>query len=363
MAGLGLRPARRTLVDGNSRAQRPEYRQPVPPDQSDSFGKQILDTGASGLSHVLGVLDKPGQVVRGALAGHGLSSLSIRPVQRLGRSDHRGRPRLGRDLTNQWGLTRKKRSGLGGVGSRPRRRPCDGPAQLRDVRGRASLTDAAGRPEDGGLEGIHWPAVLKGFDGVSSAFGSASDRPHAINQGKKIASPAAEGRPVVWRGLRCRASPGSGFPSAGRESPSGPGPGHSGTRGQAGRGRRLGQVRQPGGPGRGFAVRLRPATERCGHDDQRGAVKRMDPALQALKVDARADRQCVIAGLDPLVSGGAFPQQDITGAARSVAEGVPSRHDPILQTEVQGRGRAHPGRERSPVRGSPGGWCPAQGCA
>src|SRR5689334_5495797 len=110
------RPTIPGLDDGAAprRSTRAEFRRPLTPEQHDSLASQALGVGASGLSYVLGTLDKPGQAVRGILAGKGLSSLKhlVPFSDTMGLTtdaDHT----TGRDLTDTMGFTDKRDKGWG----------------------------------------------------------------------------------------------------------------------------------------------------------------------------------------------------------------------------------------------------------
>lgn len=98
--------------------QRAAYRQPLLEDQAQSVGKQILDTGTSGISHVLGVLNKPGDAVRGVLAGKGVSSLKhLVPFAHTMGLTTDADSTTGRDLTDNYDLTDKGDKGWSAWGT------------------------------------------------------------------------------------------------------------------------------------------------------------------------------------------------------------------------------------------------------
>src|SRR4051794_40946856 len=89
----------------------PSYRRPLPPDQSADMMRQLTGHATSLLQEGGAILDKPGRAVRGALGGKPNEMLAALPFSdTLGITDPRNRV-SGRDLTNQWGITRRSDKG------------------------------------------------------------------------------------------------------------------------------------------------------------------------------------------------------------------------------------------------------------
>jgi hypothetical protein len=104
---------------GNARhPSRAEYRHPLSVRGSEPIDDQVLPSAVSGLSYVLGTLDKPGQAVRGVLAGKGLSSLKdlVQFSDTIGLTSEAVHT-TGRDLTDKLGLTSKVDKGWGAWGT------------------------------------------------------------------------------------------------------------------------------------------------------------------------------------------------------------------------------------------------------
>ncbi len=322
--------------------QRAEYRRPLPPEQSESMMRGLVDRGASGLSYILGSLDKPGRAVRGALSGQWREALNLIPFSdSLGITREKDRV-SGRDLTDRIGLTRKGDKGWGswlaGLGTEI----VSDPLTYVTFGAKSALTPAGeALRKSGALKGWSREAMLKGFDATESALRAAGETAeqvaHRVNQGQRIATPAMEA-------LGARASqPLSGLVGVGlpfRTPVATLGSGRiaqSVARGMDAAGDWL----RFGNPlGRAVGALFDPsvggAVDRV---TQQGWQRYGQPALQAANQAARADRYRVLAGLDPIIRGGAHAETAITGAARAAAEGVGTNlFDPKLVADAAGVG-------------------------
>ena len=174
--------------------QRATYRQPLPDGESQSLGKQILNIGTSGISHVLGALDKPGQAARGLLAGKGLASLKhlVPFSDTIGlttEKDHTS----GRDLINAMGLTERGDKGWGAWGVGLAADIATDPLTYTTFGAKHALTGVGKAVQKtGALKGFTGRQMIEGFHGVEPAMlaagQTASDVTHAIDQGRKIAT-------------------------------------------------------------------------------------------------------------------------------------------------------------------------------
>ena len=174
--------------------QRPTYRKPLPEDESQSLGKQVLGVGTSGISHVLGALDKPGQAARGVLARKGIGSLKhlVPFSDTMGLTtemDHTS----GRDLTNAMGLTERGDKGWGAWGAGLAADIATDPLTYTTFGAKHALTGVGKAVQKtGALKGFTGRHMIEGFHGVEPAMlaagQTASDVTHAIDQGRKIAT-------------------------------------------------------------------------------------------------------------------------------------------------------------------------------
>ena len=183
---------------GGAGRQRAEHRRPLVDEDFRSVGRKALDAGASGLSYVAGTLDKPGQAVRGLLAGKGVSSLKhlvpfAGSAGLLSDKDYT----TGRDLTDKIGFTGKGDKGWGSWGLGLAADIATDPLTYSTFGAKHALTPV-GRAvqKTGALKGFTGRQMIEGFHGVEPALAkvgrSASDIEHMIDQGRKIATgPAA----------------------------------------------------------------------------------------------------------------------------------------------------------------------------
>lgn len=285
---------------GHVRPQRAEYRRPLAPEESSSYAKQALGAGASGLSYILGSLDKPGQAVRGLLAGKGVGSLKhlvpfAHSMGLVGDEDMTS----GRDLTDQSGLTDKNDKGWGAWGTGLAADIATDPLTYMTFGAKHALT-AAGKvaQKAGTLRGLSREALIQGGHSGLARVGIPFGPSAVLGTG-----PVAQG---IARGLD--------------------------TAGNA--------VRFGNPVGRAWGALFDPsvggAVDRI---SQEGFRKYGDPALQAAKATARHDTAGVLQQLDPLIQSGLHPEATITDAVRAVAEGVPYNFDPALAGQVQGLGQ------------------------
>jgi hypothetical protein len=281
---------------GQVRQPRAEFRRPLPPEESAAFGKHALDAGASGLNYVLGAIDKPGQAVRGLLAGHGASALKhlVPFSDSIGLTtdaDHVS----GRDLTDQLGITSKRDNGWGAWGAGLAADIATDPLTYMTFGAKHALTTAGkAAQKTGALRGLSREALLQGdYSGLVRV--GIPMGPGAVLGTGRTAQAIARGLDKTGDFLRF------GNPV----------------------GRAAGAL---------FDDKLHGAVDAI---TQRGAEKYLDPALKELKAAARNDNFGVLEQLDPLVKAGAHPESTITEAARAVAEGVPHPFEPALATQVE----------------------------
>lgn len=303
------------------------YRTPLPDQDYQSLGQQALHAGTSGLGYVLGTLDKPGQVVRNTLAGKLGSAVrqAIPFADTLGLVDQNDYT-SGRDLTDKVGLTSKKDKGWGAWGAGLGADILTDPLTYMTFGAKSALTPIGKAVQKtGALKGWTGREMLQGFHatepGLLAAGRDASDIAHAVDQGQRIAQGTAAATGVK------EAQPLSSLVRIGL--PFG-GPGVNIGTGQAaqkiaGALDSAGDWMKYGNPvGRAVGSLFDPNVHGAVDElTQRGAARYLEPAMQDLKAQARADRFDVIHGLDPLVSAGTHPESLITDTARAVAEGVP----------------------------------------
>ncbi len=343
LASIGKIPG---LDDGGTaRRQRAEHRRPLPPEQSDSFAKQALNSGTSGLSYVLGTLDKPGQAVRGVLAGKGVSSLKhlVPFSDTMGlttEADHTS----GRDITDAYGLTRKGDKGWGSWGAGLAAEIATDPLTYTTFGAKHALTGAGKVAQKAGaLKGWSREALLQGFHGTESGVArrrgkTAENIAHMVNQGRRIASPAVEsaaaaaGHSVVpnqaLSGLVRFKAP--FLPSVTL------GTGKVGQKVARGLDQ-TGDFLRFGNPvgravGSMFDHKVGGAVEAI---TQRGWQRYGLPATEAGERAARGQNYELLSHLDPLIRGGAHNESDITNAAIALAEGTPHNFNPTLVADAQ----------------------------
>lgn len=316
------------------------YRKPLPGEEYQSIGQKALSTGASGLSYVTGTLDKPAQAVRGILAGKGLGSLAhlvpfADTLGLVGEKDHT----TGRDLTDQYGLTDKHDKGWGAWGAGLAADLITDPLSYATLGAKSALTPI-GRAvsKTGALKGWTGRGLLGGFHGAEPALlaagHSASDISHAVDAGRRIAQGSAAATGVqADQPLSSLAR--IGLPFGGPSVNIGTG---KTAQAIAGAADAAGDWLKYGNPvGRAANALFDPSVHGAVDEiTQRGAAKYLDPTQRELKAAARGDRFDVIHGLDPLVTAANHPEQEITGAARAVAEGVPHQFPAGLANEVGG---------------------------
>ena len=306
--------------------RRPVYRQQLSPDDYKSAGQQALDAGSSGVSHILGALDKPGQAVRGVLAGKGLGSLKhLVPFSDTIGLTTEGDHTTGRDLTDKYGLTSKRDKGWGAWGAGLAADIATDPLTYTTFGAKHALTPiGAAVKKTGALKGFTGRQMLAGFHGAEPALAAAGRTPeeilHLTDQGNKIASGVAAATGVeAGQPLGSLVRFGLPFGVAGVNIGTG-----QAAQKIAGGLDQAGDFLKYGNPiGRAIGAKF-DATRHgaVGAATQRGASQYLDPALRELNRDSRDDRFGLIQHLDPLVSAGAHDERTITDAARAVAEGV-----------------------------------------
>lgn len=324
---------------GQGRRQRPIYRQPFEQEDQDSVAKKALGAGASGISYVLGGLDKPGSAVRSVLAGKGLGA-GLRALTPFSSTFGLARDKdytSGRDLTDQYGITSKHDKGWGAWGAGLATDIATDPLTYATFGAKHALTPMGKIAANAGAtKGWSRQALMKGFQGSESALAaSGANVAHEINRGSKLVNPALEAAGVK-----------AGQPLAGLGQiglPFGPkytfGTGAAGQK-IAGGMDKLGRFATTGNPvGRAigglFDHTVHGADSQIG---QEGAQDFLHPALQRLNAGARSTTHGVLSGLDPIIKDRGlhgWTEEQITSAARSVAEGLPWQvSDPALHAAV-----------------------------
>ncbi len=305
--GLGnLNPIRPGDLDinlglgGRKPSQRAEWRKLLSPDEEQFLSRQALGVGLSGLSYIGGTLDKPGQAVRGVLAGKGMSALKnlIPFSDSLGITtdvDHT----TGRDLTDQIGLTRKGDKGWGSWGVGLAADMATDPLSYATFGAKHALTAAGqGAKKAGALQGLSRADMIRrGYSGTvgiglpfqspSVVLGTGSAAANAAVKVDKLADWARFSNPV---------------------------------------GRSIGALFDKSVGGTPYEV------------TQRSWAKYGDPTLIAEQRAARGHQADVLQALDPLVSADPTLETQIHGATRALAEGVPtmSNYSPAMLSQVQG---------------------------
>lgn len=322
--------------------QRAYYRRPLPADESSSLASQALNTGASGLSYILGTLDKPGQAVRGVLAGKGASSLKhlIPFSDTLGITTEADQT-SGRDLTNKLGITDRRDNGWGSWGLGLAADIATDPLNYATFGAKSALTPVGKALQKGGhLKGWSREALLRGYNALepdlTAAGKTASQITHMADRGARIASPEAVAAANAAGGLK------AGQPLAGLARLSVPFGGPGVTLGTGKIGLRVARgldkaadYLQFGNPvGRAIGAMFDPSRhEAVDASTQRGARKYLDPSLAELNQQGRDQAYGILSQLDPLIREGKFSEQEITEAARAAGENTPfvGMANPMLQ--------------------------------
>jgi len=322
------------LFGGSGRPQRAAFRKPLADDESESFAKKALNTGASGLQYVLGTLDKPGQAVRGVLAGKGVSALKhlvpfADTAGLVTDADHTS----GRDLTNKYGLTQKNDKGWGAWGLGLGADLLTDPLSYTTLGATHALTGMGkGLQKTGALKGWSRKAMLEGFDGTESAMraagGTTESIAHMVNQGKRIATPEMEAAGAV-AGKPMSSLARIGVPFGGPSVNVGTGPFAQRV---AGKMDAIGDKLKFGNAiGRTLNANFDHSVGGAVDEiTQKGWKKYGQPTLEAAKATGRDDAFQVLQHLDPLISSGNHSESVVTNAARAAAEGVPHNFDPAL---------------------------------
>lgn len=321
---------------GSGRRQRTLYRQPFEPEEQDSVAKKALNAGSSGIGYVLGGLDKPGSAVRSVLAGKGLGAglRALTPFSStMGLASDKDYT-SGRDLLDTYGVTNKHDKGWGAWGAGLAADIATDPFTYTTFGAKHALTPLGKiASKAGATKGWSRQQLLKGFSGTESALANAGGNvAHELNRGAKLVNPALEaagvevGKPLAGLGQ-------IGLPF---------GPKYTfGTGGTAqkfaGQLDKLGRYASTGNPvGRAigglFDHSVHGADSQIG---QEGAKEFLDPALQKMKAGARETAHGVLSHLDPIIKSGKWSEEQITDAARSVAEGLGWQvKDPALHAAV-----------------------------
>jgi hypothetical protein len=144
------------------------YNQPMPQEDLESFGSKLRATSSSGLSHVFGVLNKPGRAARGLIAGKPHELLSLLPF-----SDTAGitKPEdevTGQDLNKQYLGVKKDDSWGSFIGGLATETALD-PLNLATFGAKSALT-AAGKTaaKTNALKGLtRAETISKGYGGLA----------------------------------------------------------------------------------------------------------------------------------------------------------------------------------------------------
>lgn len=320
---------------GGVRPARPEYRQPLPPAEQASLGQQVLDTASGGLSQVFGALDKPGQVVRGLVAGKGPSSFKhLIPFSGTLGITKPEDYMSGRDITNQLGLTSKSDRGWGAWGAGLAADVLTDPLTFASFGTKGALTTTGKALERAGhLKGFSREGLLKGFERtapeMAAAGKSASDIAYEAAKGTRVASPEA-----VALGAKV-GEPLSGL--ARLSIPFAPRAGVTLGTGRTAQGVARGMdvasdyLRYGNPVGRSLGALFNADVNRATSGPvQKGMAEHYTPALRALQAEGRGQAYDVLAGLDPLIRAKQFPEREITGAVRALAERAPHGYAPEL---------------------------------
>jgi hypothetical protein len=323
---------------GGSARSRPLYRKPLGDEDFRSVGQQALDAGSSGISHVLGAIDKPGQAVRGVLAGKGIGSLKhlVPFSDTMGLTTEKDHT-TGRDLTDMAGITDKGDKGWGAWGAGLAADIATDPLSYSTFGAKHALTPIGALvKKTGALKSFTGKQMIQGFHGVeptlAAAGNTASDIAHMADQGKKIASGAA-----AATGVQANQPLSSlvriGLPFGGPGVNIGTGQTAQKIAGVLGK---AGDYLKYGNPvGRAIGSKFDASRHGAvGKITQKGATEYLDPALRELKRDARGDRSRLIQQLDPLVSAPGANEIAVNDATRAVAEGVPHPFGQGLAAQV-----------------------------
>jgi len=178
--------------------QRAAMNQPLDPEQSQSLGRQVLDTGLGGLRQVLGALDKPHQVVNNLLVGR--PGAALRNAVPFSHAMGLAGPEdevTGRDLTDTYGLTDKSDKGWGAWGAGLAADVATDPLTYLGLGPTHAVSDVGKVAKGiGATKGWGREALLKGFgettSGLEKAGKTAGEIENIANKGTRIASPELE---------------------------------------------------------------------------------------------------------------------------------------------------------------------------
>lgn len=325
------------LNEPSSYSKRPVFRQPLPDEQFQSLGRRALNSGLGALQYIGGTLAKPGEAVRGVLSGHPSALKNLIPFSdTLGITDEADHI-SGRDLANQWGLTRKSDQGWGAWGAGLALDVATDP--LTYVGGIGPKHALTGLGEEAFKKGAlrNWTGrqLLEGFTGTEDALKAAGrtapEIEHAVNQGlkKQRIAPsglqAEEGKPLA--GLFKVGLP------FGPHAVVGTGPLAQKVAGVADV---LGDRLKYGNRlSRSLNALFDPAVGGATDEaTQRAAAMYRAPTIRAQKAQNRFEKHDLLAALDPLISAASEKEQIITQAARHAAEGGPAGITPHLTPDL-----------------------------
>lgn len=316
----------------SQRAPRAEFRQPLPPEEYQSVARQALNAGTSGIGYILGSLDKPGQAVRGVLAGKGVSALgNLVPFSDTMGLTTDADKTSGRDLTDTYGITDKNSKGWGAWGAGLAADIATDPFTYATLGPKTALTGlGSALKKSGNLKGMSRVNLMKGFEATEPAMlaagKTASDVAYDIAKGKRIATQS-----MVDAAKKAGHDIVPGQPLASLASigvPFGPklnvGTGALAQKAAVGLDKAGDWIKFGNPIGRSIGSKFNSKVgEAVDAVPQRGFEKHGYPAKEALEAQARESNRILLEHLDPLIREGKYPEHVITEAARAVAEGVP----------------------------------------
>jgi hypothetical protein len=304
--GLNLNPVKPSDfsldlgLGGRKGSQRAEWRKPLEPADEQSLANKALGAGLSGLSYIGGTLDKPGQAVRGLLAGKGARSLlHLVPFSHTMGLTTDNDQTSGRDLTDMAGLTSKGDKGWGAWGAGLAADMMTDPLSYGTFGAKHALTAAGQAAKAAGtINGLSRAEMIRrGYSGLMG-IGVPFKAPSAVVGTGRIAQRIAGALDTAGDWAKFR-------------NPLG---------------RSLNALFDPSVGGAVDEI------------TQRGWRTYGDPALTAEKRIARGHQADVLQAIDPLVTAHPHAESDITNAIGALVEGVPtvSNYSPHLLSQVQG---------------------------
>jgi hypothetical protein len=318
-------------------SKRPVFRQPLPDEQFQSLGQKALNSGLGALQYIGGTIAKPGNAVRGVLSGRASALKNLIPFSdSLGitnEADHTS----GRDLSNQWGLTRKSDQGWGAWGIGLALDFATDPlTYIGGIGPKSSMTHLGEEAfKKGALRNWTGRHLLEGFTDTEKGLRNAGYGDQIIEH---LRDQGLNRRRIAPENITAE----GGAPLAGLAKFGIPGGPHvvvgTGPLAQkiAGVADTLGDKLKYGNKlSRGLNALFDPAVG--GSTDeatQRAAAMYRAPVIRAQKAQNRFEKHDLLAALDPLISAAPEKEQIITQAARHAAEGGPAGITPNLTPEM-----------------------------